>query len=243
LLASLAVVVLLFPPTSLAAVKPFRCDPLDPHATAVGEWQFNVGNHSPTEIVISLPAGGDFVLAATESDADVVVEIIGGSKADDPVRRTGTQILMLHTSNNDSIRVSGRPKPHAAQAAHVLLRAFNVSPLIVDDPCLSIVQAIALADSAYAEGQAIVAGQSTDSKASAASEFQIAEAQYRKAFEMTGPEAPPYLRARIAHALAAISYQDLYRWRDGERWATAAASFYDFAQDPYNNARAGSGQR
>jgi CHAT domain-containing protein/tetratricopeptide (TPR) repeat protein len=238
LVATASILLLLLPQASLAAAQKPRCDALDPQATGISEWQFDVDIHSRTQITISLPAGGDFVLAATESNADVVLEIIGDLRADNPVRRTGTQLLLLHMSNNDPIRLSGHTKPHAAHAAHVLLRAFDMNPRIIDDPCVSIVRAIAGADSAYAEGQAIVAGQSTGSKASATSQFQFAEAQYRKAFELAGPEAPPHLRARLAHALAAISYQDLHRWRDSERWAAAASSFYDLAKDPYNRARA-----
>jgi tetratricopeptide (TPR) repeat protein len=225
------------PLLSHAATSTFLCDNGKAITAVIGEWQFDI-DRSPKDISILLPAGRDIAFAATQSDIDIVFEVRGGPRADNPVRRTGTPLLLVHTLSAEPITLRARAKPHADHAGRVHIRAYDVDPRVVGGRCRSIVNAVAAADGAYADGQAVAAGEPSAARISSADRFGIASQQYQKAYEAAGPASSPQSRAQLAHALSAVLYQDLHDWRNSERWASTAADLYGLAGDPYGRARA-----
>jgi CHAT domain-containing protein len=237
IVATAAMSILAMPLLSHAATTSFLCDNGKATTAVIREWEFDI-DHSPKDISILLPTGRDIALAATESDIDIVLEVSGGLRADNPVRRTGTQVLLVHTLSAEPIILRARAKPHADHSGRIEIRAYDVDPRVVGGRCRSIVEAAAAADSAYAEGQAVAAGEQKAAQISAADRFGFASQKYQKAYEAAGPASSPQSRAQLAHALSALLYQDLHDWRNSERWASTAADLYGLAGDPYGRARA-----
>jgi tetratricopeptide (TPR) repeat protein len=185
---------------------------------------------------IELPRHTRTLLAATESGIDIRLESTGAPAADSPIRRSGTQHLILDIANDPQADLRMIPKDHPRSGGTVRVRAFDLGSIAVSNRCRTLVDQVVAGDQAYAMGAATVHGAAQ--RESASQSFNRAWQAYSNAFALSGDGLLPLSKAELAHSLAALQYQDRQDWADAKNWADRAADLYGAAKNSYGRARA-----
>jgi CHAT domain-containing protein len=210
-------------------------------ASRLGGWSLELGSSRTASTTLALPPNRLLALEAAESGVDITLEVSPSPGvtllADNPVRRSGIQRLLIHTGPSGAVNVTARAKLHAGVGSKVDLRAIDADPTGLSEACHSVLEAITSADQAYASAQKISTGQPGTTKASASDLYGRARRNYELAFANLEPETELLLRAELAHAIAALLYQDLGQWQESARWSTSAAALFLSAHDAYGRAR------
>jgi len=182
------------------------------------------------------------LLEAMESGVDVTLEVtpaFGATLvADNPVRRSGVQRVLIHTGPTGAVSVTARAKLHAGIGSRLYVRAIDAETASLSEGCRNVLEGIAAADSAYASAQQISNGQVGATVASASDLYGLARRNYELAFSHLDSETEVPLRAELAHVIAAVLYQDLKQWQESAQWSVRAAALFATAHDAYGRARA-----
>ncbi|HTV80184.1 MAG TPA: CHAT domain-containing protein [Steroidobacteraceae bacterium] len=212
------------------------------HARPLGEWELTLRSDHSATLTLALPKNRAIALEVIEAGMDVTLEVTpaAGTKieADNPVRRSGVQRALVHTGGSGAVGVVVRAKVHGGVGSKVQVRAIDAQAPELAAACRAVLEHIAVADSAYAAAQKITNGQAGATSASAPELYRLASRNYELAFRQLDPGAELPLRAQLAHALAAVSYQDLKQWQEGAQWSLDAAALFADAHDAYARARA-----
>ncbi len=197
---------------------------------------------APVSTDLALLAGHTYLIEADERDNDVLLEVLDPAgnvmaRADTPERRSGTQraVVMTPPSGRLAVRLTGTE--HANVSGTASVRAFDLATLNARPDCIEMVQSLAAADTAYAEGKEISSGHAGSTEHSAPEVFLRAARSYSAAERALAASGDRALRAETQLALASIEYQDLQDWGATADWARAAAATLG-ARDPYRRARA-----
>ena len=202
----------------------------------------NTVGTAPVSTDLAVLAGHTYLIEADEHDNDVLLEVLDPAgnvmaRADNPERRSGTQraVVMTPPSGGLAVRLTGTE--HANVSGTASVRAFDLASLNARPDCVEMVQALAVADAAYAEGKEISSGHAGSAGHSAREVFLRAARSYLAAERALAASGEGALRAETQLVLASIEYQDLQDWAATAEWAKAAAETLG-ARDPYRRARA-----
>jgi CHAT domain-containing protein len=211
------------------------------HARRMEDRALELGSGGTVSVTLTLPKNQSVELEAVESGVDVSLEVSPAAGvtlvADNPVRRSGVQRVLIHTGASGVVNVTARAKLDAGVGSRLYVRAIDMDTAGLGEGCRSVVASIAAADGAYASAQKISSGQAVASGASARDLYALARRHYELAFTQLAPGTETPLRAELAHAMAALLYQDLDQYQAGEQWATNAAALFESAHDAYGRAR------
>jgi CHAT domain-containing protein len=212
------------------------------HVQHVGDWGLELGSSGTVSVTLALPRNRSVVLDARESGVDVTLEVTPTPGvtlvADNPVRRSGIQRVLIHTGPSGAVTVTARAKLHAGVGSRLDVRATDAETASLSEGCRSVLEGIAAADSAYASAQQISNGQAGATAASASDLYGLARRKYELAFSHLDADTEIALRAELAHAIAAVLYQDLKQWQESAQWSARAATLFATAHDAYGRARA-----
>jgi CHAT domain-containing protein len=210
-------------------------------ATRLGHWSLDFLTTSTVSATLALPANRAVLLEAAESGADVTVEVTtnGGAalRADNPIRRSGVQRLLIRTGPDGSATLVARVKGHSGSRSPVYVQAFDAQAAALSNACRAVISAIAGADEAYAKARLISTGRSGAPAGSAADLYALARQKYEWAFNGLSAVTELPLRAELAHAITAVLYQDLEQWRESEQWSQRAAALFKASGNGYGLAR------
>jgi CHAT domain-containing protein len=209
-------------------------------ATPFGHWRVDLDDKArPTTLM--LPPNRSVVIEAAERGVDVTLDVVSDGRpplqADNPVRRSGVQRVVVQTGSTGVILVTAQAKARGGGGKQIDLSAVDADAGDAGSACRDVVGEIVAADAAYARGQLISDGKLNAPAGAAADAYETALRQYEQAFAGVAPDAKPF-RAELAHAIAALLYQDLKQWRESAHWAERAASLFETAGDVYGRARA-----
>ena len=189
------------------------------HAILLGHWRVDLENQAGS-LALKLPPHRSVVIEATERGIDVTLEAVsdegGALQADNPVRRSGVQRLRIQTGTSGMVRVTAQVKAHGGRARQIDLSAIDADAAGASPACRDVLDALVAADAAYAKGQLISGGKLDAPAGAAADAYGTALRHYEQAFAGVAVEARS-LRAELAHAIAALLYQDLKQWRESEQ--------------------------
>ena len=201
----------------------------------------DLGSGGVATVTLNLPKNRPVALEAVESGVDIMLEVDAGPAvsliADNPIRRSGVQRILIRTGPSGVVTVTVRAKIHAGVGSRLHLRAIDVVAADLSEGCRSVLADIAAADSAYASAQKITSGQAGTLATSAQDQYETARRDYELAFAQLDPRTEAMLRAELAHALAAVLYQNLDQYQASAQWATSAAALFDSVHDAYGHAR------
>lgn len=211
-------------------------------AQRLGDWGLKLGADRSVSITLALPKDRSVALEAVESGVDISLEVAPAPgvtlTADNPVRRSGVQRVVVVTGPSGAVSLTARAKSHGGVGSRLHVRAIDAQAVNLSEGCRSVLHSIAAADSAYAGAQQISNGQGQAGPASAADLYGLARRDYELAFSVLDPGTELPLRAELAHAIAALLYQDLKQWQQSARWSAQAAALFATALDDYGHARA-----
>lgn len=197
---------------------------------------------SPAAAEVPVVPGHSYLIQVEERGNDALVEVLDPrsqivARADHPERRTGTRRILLTLPDASSllVRVTGKEEARAAGVA--IIQVFDLAILRGRPDCLTILNALAAGDAAYAAGQEISRGRSTSGTQSARDAFLRAAQAYSTAEQALGAPGDRALRGQTQLALTALEYSDLSDWNQTADWAQKAARTIG-ADDPYRRARA-----
>jgi CHAT domain-containing protein len=193
---------------------------------------------------ISVPRSHVVLVSATEAGVDVILgaEQSGSviARADDPVRRTGVQHLLLSgpEPRNVSLTVSGTEHPESRGSVH--LRAWALDSAAASGTCIGAVRRMAVAQAAYGRAQwELLEARDSPPPQSLATSYREAAATLAKLHtELAAATAQSALVARIELSLASLTYLNLQDWKAADRWAGRALESYTASGDDYGAARA-----
>jgi CHAT domain-containing protein/tetratricopeptide (TPR) repeat protein len=190
---------------------------------------------------VRFPAHVTIVVIASEENVDVTLEVSEAGRligrADNPVRRTGYQRVVLADDPAGEYAIAITGKEHHELKGRVRLRAVAFTPKETNDGCLAIQRLLAAGDAAYATGQRVTGRLESGSKLNAPSAYKVAAAQYEAAAQRLGSVSSELL-AQSQLAAAAVLYQDVEDWLAASRWAMDAESTFAAVHDDYGEARA-----
>jgi len=133
------------------------------HVQRVGDWGLELGSGGTASVTLALPRSRSVLLEAMESGVDVTLEVtpaFGATLvADNPVRRSGVQRVLIHTGPTGAVSVTARAKLHAGIGSRLYVRAIDAETASLSEGCRNVLEGIAAADSAYASAQQISNGQ------------------------------------------------------------------------------------
>jgi CHAT domain-containing protein len=187
------------------------------------------------------PAHVTVVVVASEDGVDVMLDVSKAGqvigRADNPVRRTGNQRVILKVDDSSDYVIALAGKEHRELKGRVRLRAVVFTPQESNDSCLGTQRLLAAGDTAYATGQRVTRHLNVESRLDGPGAYKLAAAQYEAAAQHIGPTTSELL-AQSQLAAAAVLYQDIEDWRAASHWAKEAESMFAAVHDDYGEARA-----
>jgi CHAT domain-containing protein/tetratricopeptide (TPR) repeat protein len=221
-----------------------RCEPMLEHAPALLELSIQLhGSQVETRLLPALQAA-QAILLVRERGIDVVLAVKDSAgrivgRADNPIRRTGIQRIVLPTSGSNYVaEVTGKAQEPAGVGGLVELRLVGLTSPPGDSICIELQRALAAADAAYAEGQSRSLEGSGESSGSAAESYKVAANSYERAATRSAQASAGQLAAQSQHAAAAALYQDVQDWESAFEWAQRADAAYSTLSLAYERARA-----
>jgi CHAT domain-containing protein/tetratricopeptide (TPR) repeat protein len=212
------------------------------HTQPIEARTLDLGPGGTASITLRLPKNRSVAIEAVESGVDVTLEAAAAAGvtmvADNPVRRSGVQRVLIHSGPSGEVNVTARAKSHGGVGSQLYVRALDAEAADLGEGCRAVLATIAAADSAYAGAQKISSGQVAVSAASAADLYGLARRNYELAFTQLDPRSETPLRAELAHALAAVLYQNLDQFPASAQWAATAAALFGSIRNVYGRARA-----
>jgi CHAT domain-containing protein len=218
------------------------CDPaLSDRPTAYSK-DYELAGDGVVDQTVRFPAHSTVVVIASEQGIDVMLQVSEAGqpvgRADNPIRRTGNQRIIIAVGDRTEYAVTVTGKEHRELRGHFTLRAVAFASEDSSDACLGIQRVLAAADAAYATGQRITRRIEVNSKLDAASSYKLAAEQYLAAVERLSAFDPSELLAQAQLAEATVSYLDIQDSEAANQWAEKAELAFGAVHDPYGRARA-----
>jgi CHAT domain-containing protein len=198
---------------------------------------------TPIDVELHVPEHEPLFIEAGERGIDVLVEASEpGSaditRADNPIRRTGTRRLVYGPGHGSTLRIHVTGKEHPAVKGQVSIRVFGRGSGDLAERCSGSFRLLAAADGDYASGQDVTLGRSVGAHLSARHFYLRAAEGYLAVYRRHELSVGSAMAAEAAHALAATMYQDVKDWRSAADWAVRARDAARAAGDQYSEARA-----
>jgi CHAT domain-containing protein len=218
------------------------CDPTLSDRPPVYARDFELAGDGVIGQLLTFPAHSTVVVVASERGIDVMLEVGEAGRAvgraDNPIRRTGNQRIVVPVGDVTEFAIAVAGKEHRELRGHVTLRVVPFAPEDSNGVCLAVQRLLAAADAAYATGQRIARHVEVNSRLDAASAYKLAAEQYLVAAERLGTFDPSELLAQSQLAEAAVSYQDIQDSETAHMWAEKAERTFGAVHDAYGRARA-----
>jgi CHAT domain-containing protein len=218
------------------------CDPTVSDRSAAYTKDYELAGDGVAEQTVYFPAHSTVVVIASEQGIDGVLQVsVAGQvvgRADTPIRRTGTQRVVIAIGDGAEYGISVSGKEDRELRGRVQLRAVAFRPEESQDVCLQIERTLAAADAAYATGQRITRRMEADPKRDAASSYKLAAERYLAAARQLDVLGPSELLAQSQLAEASVWYWHIQDARAARVWAVKAESTFGSVHDEYGRAQA-----
>jgi CHAT domain-containing protein len=190
---------------------------------------------------VRIPKGAETIIFARERGLDVTLEVVSAGRVigrgDNPIRRSGIQRVMFTARGDADYSVSLTGKEQAGVSGAVDVRVLSAPPK--KDACFDAQRVLAAADAAYATGEAVSRGVTTERGIDALSAYKSAASGYKDVAVRLQGSGPSLLLAQSQHALAALLNTNLEAdIAEAKSWAGKAAQNYGAVGDAHGRARA-----
>jgi CHAT domain-containing protein len=230
------------PAEAQAPGKPAGCPAMLADHLPLLEMTFDMANSQRVSRKLLLPARTEILLLARESGLDVFVEVKRDAdvvaRADNPIRRTGTQRALFKTGADAQYSLDIVRKKGGATPGQVQVRAIALASSVNDDPCVSANRSLAAADAQFAIGQLVTLGITSDAGADAASAYKSSADGYAAVAAALAPAGASALLAEAQHAQASALYLGVQNWEESCMAAERAGQTYRAIGSDYGAARA-----
>jgi CHAT domain-containing protein len=217
------------------------CDPALSDGSTAYSKDYDLAGDGVVDQTVRLPAHSTVVVVASEQGIDVMLQVSEAGqlvgRADNPIRRTGNQRIVVAVGDGTEYVIAVSGKEHRELRGRITLRAVAFAP-DSNDVCLGIQRTLAAADAAYAAGQRITRRTEVNSKLDAASAYKLAAEQYLAAAQRLSALEASELLAQAQLAEAAVSYLDIQDSEAANLWAGKAELTFGAVHDAYGRARA-----
>jgi CHAT domain-containing protein len=230
------------PAEAQASGKPAGCPAMLADHLPLLEMTFDMANSQRVSRKLLLPARTEILLLARESGLDVFVEVKRDAdvvaRADNPIRRTGTQRALFKTGADAQYSLDIVRKKGGATPGQVQVRAIALASSVNDDPCVTANRSLAAADAQFAIGQLVTLGITSDAGADAASAYKSSADGYAAVAATLAPAGASALLAEAQHAQASALYLGVQNWEESCMAAERAGQTYRAIGSDYGAARA-----
>ena len=203
----------------------------------VVQLEFEIGTVRRQVKTVAVPAGKQILVVASESTVDVRIEASGaGTQAlvsDSPLRRWGPQYLLLEAGPRRVIEIAAVWKEGVQGSVRAQLHEVSASG--ANTRCLAAYRALSLADSHYANAQAIVLGLAGTTQSSLKAEYDAALRKYSEAAGLLRRSGP--LAARTQLTIATVLLYGAQNYDEAQRAAKLARQEFAITGEPYGSER------
>jgi CHAT domain-containing protein len=206
------------------------------------EMTFNLTDSERVSRKLLLPARTEVLLFARESGVDVLVEVKHGAdavaRADNPIRRTGTQRALFRTVADAQYSLDIVRKKSSTTPGRVEIRAIVLAANSNADRCVAINRSLAAADAQFAAGQIVTLGITSDAGKDAASAYKASADGYAAVAATLALAGPSAMLGEAQHAEASALYVGVQNWEESCMAAERALRTYGAIGSDYGAARA-----
>lgn len=206
------------------------------------EMTFDIADSQRVSRKLLLPARTEILILARESGLDVFVEVKRGAdvvaRADNPIRRTGTQRALFKTGADAQYSLDIVRKKGGATPGQVQVRAIALASSVDGDQCVKANRSLAAADAQFAIGQLVTLGIESVAGNDAANAYKSSADGYAAIAATLMPAGPSALLAEAQHADASALYLGVQNYEASCMAAERAIQTYNAIGSEYGAARA-----